>query len=89
MFEKTTHTAGTVLCTILLGIPLGWLAWVCLSNMDWLLALVVFIPCALLFICLFGPAVVIVSLLGGFIAGGVAVLFSSASRAHRGKKHVR
>lgn len=89
MFEKTTHTTAAVLYFTIVGTVLGWLAWVCLSSMDWLLALVVFIPCALLVAGLFGPAAAAASYLVGAVVGGVVVLFSSASRAHRGKKHVR
>lgn len=89
MFEKTTHTVATVLYTALVGAALCWLAWACLSSMSWWLALAVFVPCALLVAGLFGPAVAAASFVVCAMVAGVAVMFSSASKAWGGKKHVR
>lgn len=89
MFDKTTHTVATALYTALVGTTLCWLAWACLSSMSWWLALVVFVPCALLAVGIFAPAAAAVSFVVGATVGGVAALFNSASKNYRGEKHVR
>ena len=73
MFEKVALRTANTLYALAIGAGVIWLAWLCLAHLPLLAAVVVFCIALPLLAMLLGPLAAAGALVGGAVAGLVAM----------------